>query len=145
MGIVNEGILAMKRRPVPTGNKISMKEKAGRIDPISEPSRQIKIRIQSRRIVAFNKDLFGLSLLVGGKELVFCEFSRRPPFPLKKTAPVDNQLRFVFASVGAGGFEPPTSRTRTVRAIRTALRPEHCQENPNSRGIISHPHPFIKV
>ena len=25
--------------------------------------------------------------------------------------------------VGARGFEPPTSRTRTVRAIRTALRP----------------------
>ena len=27
-------------------------------------------------------------------------------------------------SVGAGGFEPPTSRTRTVHSIRTEPRPE---------------------
>jgi hypothetical protein len=27
--------------------------------------------------------------------------------------------------VGAGGFEPPTSRTRTVRSNRAEPRPEH--------------------
>ena len=29
-----------------------------------------------------------------------------------------------FFLVGAGGFEPPTSRTRTVHSIRTEPRPE---------------------
>ncbi len=30
----------------------------------------------------------------------------------------------VRSTVGAGGFEPPTSRTRTVRSIRAEPRPE---------------------
>jgi hypothetical protein len=30
----------------------------------------------------------------------------------------------VLCAVGARGFEPPTSRTRTVRASRSALRPD---------------------
>ena len=32
--------------------------------------------------------------------------------------------RFYVHTVGAEGFEPSTSRTRTVRASRAALRPE---------------------
>ncbi len=34
----------------------------------------------------------------------------------------------VRSTVGAGGFEPPTSRTRTVRSIRTEPRPDRIDE-----------------
>ena len=37
--------------------------------------------------------------------------------------------------VGARGFEPPTSRTRTVRANRTALRPEQADYTPTAPAL----------
>ena len=42
--------------------------------------------------------------------------------------------------VGAGGFEPPTSRTRTVRSSRTEPRPEAGRQagEPYDREIIPH-------
>jgi hypothetical protein len=43
--------------------------------------------------------------------------------PTKGKAP----LVWCFLSVGAGGFEPPTSWSRTKRASRAALRPEIMQ------------------
>ena len=39
------------------------------------------------------------------------------------------------ALVGARGFEPPTSRTRTVRASRTALRPVREHYTPSMHTL----------
>src|SRR5437879_8229721 len=43
--------------------------------------------------------------------------------------------------VGARGFEPPTSRSRTVRATRlryAPTRPAHCTGSSNLPGVLSH-------
>ena len=52
-------------------------------------------------------------------------------FPTKKKTKAN---ALVFSSVGARGFEPPTSPTRTVRASRAAPRPEHTLRHIVSAG-----------
>lgn len=50
---------------------------------------------------------------------------------IKKKSFLQNCRKLIGRFVGAGGFEPPTSPTRTVRASRAALRPDN-------DGIILH-------
>ena len=38
------------------------------------------------------------------------------------------RLRVFDGLVGASGFEPPTSASRTLRASQTALRPANCED-----------------
>src|SRR2546422_11693048 len=49
--------------------------------------------------------------------------------------------RTVGEMVGARGFEPPTSRSRTVRATRLRYAPTrraHCTESSGLPGVLSH-------